>query len=62
MLPHEPVQPQHVVQLLPGQDEPGIVGVCVRVCGVVRQQDALQHKDTVVTGGSGRFSVQGSKR
>lgn len=45
MLPGEAVEPQHVLQLLPGQAEVGVVGVCVRVGGVVAQQDALERPE-----------------
>ena len=45
MLPGEAMQPQHVVQLLPWQTEVGVVRVCVRVCGVVTQQDTLQETE-----------------
>lgn len=42
MLPGEAVEPQHVLQLLPRQTEVRVVGVRVRVGGVITQQDALQ--------------------
>lgn len=42
MLPGEAMEPQHVLQLLPGQTEVRVVGVCVRVGGVITEQDALQ--------------------
>lgn len=45
MLPGEAMQPQHVVQLLPRQTEVGVVGVCVRICGVVTQQDTLRETE-----------------
>lgn len=45
MLPGVAVQPQHVMQLLPGQTEIRVVGVCVRVRGVIGQQDALQETE-----------------
>lgn len=45
MLPGEAMQPQHVLQLLPRQTEVRVVGVCVRVGGVVTQQDALQTEE-----------------
>lgn len=47
MLPGEAMEPQHVLQLLPRHTEVRIVGVCVRVGGVVTQQDALQTEEGV---------------
>lgn len=47
MLPGEAMEPQHVLQLLPRQTEVRVVGVCVRVGGVVAQQDALQTEEGV---------------
>lgn len=45
MLPGEAMEPQHVLQLLPGQTEVRVVGVCVGVGSVVTQQDALQQTE-----------------
>lgn len=45
MLPGEAMEPQHVLQLLPGQNEVRVVGVCVGVGSVVTQQDALQQTE-----------------
>ena len=45
MQPGVAMQPQHVVQLLPRQTEVGVIRVCVRVCGVVTQQDTLQEAE-----------------
>ena len=44
--PGVPVQLQHVVELLLGQAEVGVVRIRVRVRRVVAQQDALRPQDT----------------
>lgn len=45
MLPGETMKPQHVMQLLPRQTEVRVIRVCVRVCGVITQQNALQETE-----------------
>ena len=44
--PGMPVQLQHVVELLLGQAEVGVVRIRVRIRSVVAQQDALRPQDT----------------